>query len=169
MSTTRTPARSSGPPARPAKAGRSPRASRAASILALQRAAGNTTALALLRRANQVAEERSITLTLPGALDDAAVSSLTMGPNDPKNGPASVDIIRPTDANSVRLMQAAQTGWPDDATGTLVMRRRTPRGWVHQLTVTMERCTVASYVQGDDGNEWVGFHFRRAHIDHEGG
>lgn len=137
-------------------------------MLALQRAAGNASALALLRRANKVAEEPPITLTLPGVVEDAAVSSLSMGPSDATGGTTSVNIIRPTDANSPRLMQATQTGLPDDATGTLVMRKRTPRGWVHHMTLVMERCTVASYTLGDDGYEYVGFHFSWAHIDQQG-
>jgi hypothetical protein len=138
-------------------------------MLALQRTAGNASALALLRRANNVAEEPSISLTLPGVVDRAPVSSLSMGPRDAKGGTTSMSIIRPTDANSPRLMQATQTGLPDDATATLVMRKRTPRGWVHQMTLVMDRCTVASYTSSDGGYEYVGLHFSRAHIDQEGG
>jgi len=138
-------------------------------MLALQRPAGNASALALLRRAKKVTEEAPITLSLPGVVEHAAVSSLSMGPRDATGGTTSVSILRPTDANSPRLMQAAQTGLPDDATGSLAMRKRTPRGWVHQMTVVMERCTVDSYLPNDDGYEYVSFHFSQAHIDQQGG
>jgi hypothetical protein len=138
-------------------------------MLVLQRTAGNASALALLRRANNVADEPPISLTLPGVVDRAAVSSLSIGPSDGKGGTKSVSIIRPTDANSLPLMRAAQSALPDDATGTLVIRRWTPRGWVREVTLAMERCTVDSYTQNYDGYEYVGFHFSRAHIDREGG
>jgi hypothetical protein len=138
-------------------------------MLALQRTAGNASALALLRRTNNVADDPPISLSLPGVVDDAAVSSLGMGPSDGKGGTTSVSIIRPTDANSLPLIRAAQTAWPDDATGMLMMRRWTPHGWVRGLTLSMERCTVASYAQNDDGYEYVSFHFSQAHIDQQGG
>jgi len=138
-------------------------------MVALQRSAGNAATLALLRRANKAGEESPISLTLPGVVDHAAVSSWSMGPSDGKGGPTSVSIIRPTDGNSQRLMQAASTSWPDDATGTLVVRRRTSGGWVHALTVAMEHCTVVSYSAYDGRHESVSFHFTRARIDQPGG
>lgn len=116
-------------------------------MIALQRAVGNTSTVALLRRAGKITEEPPIMFTLPGVVDHAAVDSWSMGTN--RGEPTSVEILRPIDENSPRLMEANKRGWPDDATATLVVRRLTPLGWVRQLTLTMEHCLVASYQIGE--------------------
>ena len=117
-------------------------------MIALQRRAGNASTLALLRRAQKVADEAPITLTLPGVVDGAAASSWSLE-SDSRGRPTSLDITRPTDANSPALAKALTDGAPD-VEGRLVVRKLTPLGWVRQLTVTMADCIVDSYLINED-------------------
>jgi Type VI secretion system effector, Hcp len=112
-------------------------------MIALQRRAGNTSTLALLRRAGSLADDPPITLTLPGVVDHAAVSSWSLD-RDTRGGPTGLEITRPTDANSPALAKAMTDGSPVE--GRLVVRKLTPLGWVRQLTVTMTDCLIDSFV-----------------------
>jgi hypothetical protein len=116
-------------------------------MLALQRSAGNTSTTALLRRASARADEAPITLTLPGIVSDAVVSSWSFD-RDSRGETTGVEITRPTDADSPVLAKAMIDGPPVD--GRVVVRKLTPLGWVRQLTVTMDDCRVASFLVGRD-------------------
>lgn len=115
--------------------------------------------MALLRRARDVREESPVTLTLPGVVDRAAVSSWSIG-NSPH--PSDVSILRSTDADSPRLLRAATNG--ETGTAKLVVRKLTPLGWVHELTMTLEGCTVSSYQPGEK-DESVGLTFTGMQVE----
>jgi hypothetical protein len=131
----------------------------AAPLIALQRSAGNSSTLALLRRAHDVREESPITLTIPGVVERAAVSSwsITHGPH-----PSDLSLVRPTDSDSPRLFQAVTSG--AGGTATIVVRRLTPLGWVHQMTLTLEGCMVSSYQPGGTA-ESVGLTFTGLQVE----
>jgi type VI protein secretion system component Hcp len=128
-------------------------------MIALQRSAGNSSTVALLRRAHDVREQSPITLTIPGVVDHAAVSSWSLGGNP---HPGDLSLVRPTDADSPRLFRAVTDG--SGGTATLVVRKLTPLGWVHVLTITMEGCTVSSYQAGDK-DESVGLTFAGMQVE----
>lgn len=128
-------------------------------MIALQRSAGNSSAVALLRRAHVVREESPITLTIPGVVDRAAVSSWSLGGN---RHPSDLSLLRPTDADSPRLYRAVTSG--ATGTATLVVRKLTPLGWVHQLTVTFDGCTVSSYQPGER-DESIGLTFTGMQVE----
>ena len=130
-----------------------------APLIALQRSAGNSSTVALLRRAHDVREESPITLTIPGVVDHAAVSSWSMGST---RHPSDISLLRPTDADSSRLFRAVTNG--DTGTATLVVRKLTPLGWVHELTMTLEGCTVSSYRPGEK-DESVGLTFTGMEVE----
>jgi hypothetical protein len=116
-------------------------------MLALQRSAGNTSTMALLRRERPPVDERPMMLNLPGVAEHAAVWS--WGFDNPTRGtPTGLHITRLTDADSPALAKAARDGTPG-LTATLR---------VGPLTLTMEDCTVSSYDIGDRG-ESVGLSF----------
>ncbi|HET6870198.1 MAG TPA: type VI secretion system tube protein Hcp, partial [Solirubrobacteraceae bacterium] len=131
-------------------------ASGAAPLIALQRSAGNSSTVALLRRTR---EESPITLTIPGVVDRAAVSSWSLGGNP---HPSDLSVMRPTDSDSPRLFRAVTDG--ATGTATLVVRKLTPLGWVHQLTMTLEGCTVSSYQPGEN-DESVGLTFTGMQVE----
>ena len=159
MSAARTLVRRSAPPSRLADAGRTPRSS----VLALQRSAGNTSTMALLRRARGLTDEAPITLTLPGVVNEAVVSSWSFEHDARGEKTTVVDITRPTDADSPSLAKALTDGEPD-VEGRLVVRKLTPLGWVRQLTVTMAGCMVESFVVGE-GYESLRLTFSRVQVD----
>jgi type VI protein secretion system component Hcp len=128
-------------------------------MIALQRSAGNSSTVALLRRAHDVREESPITLTIPGIVDHAAVSSWSLGG---KPHPSDLSLVRPTDFDSPRLFRAVTNG--EYGTATLVVRKLTPLGWVHQLTMTLEGCTVGSYQAGEE-DESVGLTFTGMQVE----
>ncbi|MGN6871463.1 MAG: type VI secretion system tube protein Hcp [Solirubrobacteraceae bacterium] len=128
-------------------------------MIALQRSAGNSSTVALLRRAHDVRDEPPITLTIPGVVDHAAVSSWSLGGN---RHPSDLSLVRPTDPDSARLFRAVTDGTA--ATATLVVRKLTPLGWVHQLTMTLEDCVVSSYQQGEK-DESVGLAFTGMQVE----
>jgi type VI protein secretion system component Hcp len=111
-------------------------------MLALQRSAGNTSTLALLRRARARTDEAPMTLTLPGIVSDAVVSSWSFD-RDSRSEITGVEITRPTDADSPVLAKAMIDG--PRVEGRVVVRKLTPAGWVRQLTVTMDDCSVSSF------------------------
>jgi len=113
-------------------------------MIALQRAAGNASTLALLRRARTIADDPPVALTLPGLVDGAAVSSWDLE-RDVQGTPGALALTRPIDANSQVLAKALFDGAPG-IEGTLVVRRLTPLGWVRQLTVRMADCMVDQYL-----------------------
>jgi type VI protein secretion system component Hcp len=115
-----------------------------APLIALQRSAGNSSTVALLRRTHDVREESPITLSIPGVVDRAAVSSWSLGGGA---HPSELSLLRATDADSPRLSRAVTDG--ATGTATLVVRKLTPLGWVHQMTMTFEGCTVSSYQLGE--------------------
>jgi type VI protein secretion system component Hcp len=117
-------------------------------VIALQRSAGNTSAMALLRRALEHADETPVTLTLPGVVDGAAVSSWSLDNDMRGERVTGLHITRPTDTDSPVLAKALTDGAPA-GTATLVVRKLTPLGWVRQLTLTMEDCVVSSYQVGE--------------------
>jgi type VI protein secretion system component Hcp len=131
----------------------------AAPLIALQRSVGNSSTVALLRRARDVREESPITLTIPGVVDHATVSSWSIG-NSPH--PSDLSLLRPTDSDSPRLFRAVTNG--GTATATLVVRKLTPLGWVHELTMTLEGCTVSSYQAGEK-DESVGLTFAGMQVE----
>jgi type VI protein secretion system component Hcp len=135
------------------------RSSGAAPLIALQRRAGNSSTVALLRRAHEGHEESPATLTIPGVVDRAAVYSWSIG-NSPR--PSDLSLVRPTDADSPRLLRAVTNG--ETATATLVVRRLTPLGWVRSLTLTLEGCTVNSYQPGER-DESVGLTFTGMQVE----
>jgi len=130
-----------------------------ASLIGLQRTAGNASTVALMRRAHDVRDESPITLTIPGVVEHAAVSSWSIG-----NSPRATDLslVRPTDADSARLFQAVTSG--AGGTATLVVRKLTPLGWVHRLTMTLEGCLVSSYQPGGE-SESVGLTFTGMQVE----
>jgi type VI protein secretion system component Hcp len=132
-------------------------------MLALQRRAGNASTMALLRRAQKVTEESPTTLTVPGLVDDAAVSSWSLDGDMRGQRATGLHISRPTDADSPVLAKALTSGAPD-VTATLVVRKLTPLGWVRQLTVTMEGCMVSSYQPGEN-YESVGLTFTAMRVE----
>jgi Type VI secretion system effector, Hcp len=128
--------------AAPGQAAHRTRAPGQASVIGLQRSAGNASTSALVRRAR----EAPMTLSLPGMADHIAVSAWSL--EGPREHP-SLSITRVADSDSPRLMQALERGEPE-ATATLVVAKLTPLGWVRQLTLTMDHCVVSSYsAQGD--------------------
>lgn len=127
-----------------------------ASVIALQRSAGNASTLALLRRARRIEDEPPVTLTISGLVDGAAVSSWSLS-HDGRSQAVELQITRPVDTNSPVLAKAMIDGVPGSE-GRLVVRRLTPLGWVDQLTVTMEDCMVAEYaVHGNEESAWLRF------------
>jgi type VI protein secretion system component Hcp len=128
-------------------------------MVALQRSAGNASTVALMRRAHDVRDESPITLTIPGIVDHAAVSSWSLGG---MRGPTDLHLVRRTDADSPRLFQAVASG--GGGTGILVVRKLAPLGWVHVLTITMEGCTVSSYEAGGS-DESVGLTFTEMQVE----
>jgi type VI protein secretion system component Hcp len=112
-------------------------------MMAFQRAAGNASTLALLRRARKIGDEPPVTLTLGGLVDGVTVSSWNLE-RDTRGTAAGLALTRPIDAASPVLAQALFDGAPG-IDGTLVVRRLTPLGWVRQLTVRMADCMVDQY------------------------
>jgi hypothetical protein len=49
-------------------------------------------------------------------------------------------------------------------TATLVVRKLTPLGWVHHLTMTLEDCAVSAYQAGEN-DESVGLTFTRMEVE----
>ncbi len=135
------------------------RSSRAAPLIALQRRAGNSSTVALLRRAHDLREESPTMLTIPGVVDGAAVSSWSLGGGA---HPSDLSLLRPTDADSPRLMRAETDGTA--GTATLVVRKLTPLGWVRSLTLTLEGCTISSYQAGEK-DESVGLTFTGMQVE----
>jgi hypothetical protein len=128
-------------------------------MIALQRAAGNASTVALLRHTGKLTEEPPITLTIPGVVDGAAVDTWSFGPGD---HPTFVGLMRTTDADSARLRRALTDGTTGSA--TLVMRKLTPLGWVRVHKLTMEGCTVDSY-QASGEYEQVGLSFTAMELE----
>jgi len=131
-------------------------------MIALQRSAGNASALALLRRASNTTLQAPITLTLPGVVDGAAVStwSIHRGSRAPVT---EVELTRPTDSDSPRLAKALMEDAPG-ATATLLVRKLTPLGWIRDLAVTFEECTVTSFEShGEFDSLWL--RFTRMEVD----
>jgi type VI protein secretion system component Hcp len=112
-------------------------------MIALQRSAGNASALALLRRASNPIHQSPIALTLPGIVDSAAVS--TWHVNAGMRQPATVvELTRPTDADSPRLAKALAEG-ALSTTATLLVGKLTPLGWTRDMTVTFSDCSISSF------------------------
>ena len=130
-----------------------------ASVVALQRTAGNASTVALMRRARDVRDEPPITLTIPGVVDHAAVSSWSLGGT---RRPTDLSLVRRTDADSPRLFQAVTNG--AGGTATLVVRKLTALGWVHSMTLTLEGCTVSSYQAGGT-DESIGLTFTEMQVE----
>jgi type VI protein secretion system component Hcp len=128
-------------------------------MIALQRTAGNAAVLTLLRRARKDSDEPPITLTIPGVVDHAVVSSWSLGGN---RHPTDLSLERPTDSDSPRLFRAVTEG--ATGTATLVVRRLTPQGWVLDLKLTLEGCTVSSYQLGGK-DESVGLTFTGMQVE----
>ena len=112
-------------------------------MFALQRAAGNTSTLALLRRARKIEDEPPVALTLQGLVDGAAVSAWNLE-RDLRGTTTALELTRPIDANSPVLAKALFDGAPG-ISGTLVVRKLTPLGWIRRLTVAMAECMVDQY------------------------
>jgi len=126
-------------------------------MIALQRSAGNASALALLRRASDVSHEAPITLTLPGVVDGAAVSTWSIFRGDARLPVTEVELTRPTDSDSPRLAKALMEGAPA-ATATLLVRKLTPLGWIVYQTVTFADCMVSSFeTHGEYDSMWLKF------------
>jgi hypothetical protein len=151
----------SAPTAGATTAVRPPRSHGVASMLALQRSAGNTSTMALLRRARKLTDEAPITLTLPGVVNEAVVSSWSFD-RDTQGKVTAVEITRPTDADSPSLAKARTDGPPVE--GRVVVRRLTPHGWVRSLTVTMADCLVDAF-RVHDGYEWLRLAFSRVQVE----
>ena len=130
-----------------------------APLIALQRSAGNSSTVALLRRAHDARQESPIKLTIPGVVERAAVSSWSIGGSP---HPSDLSLLRPTDSDSPRLLQAVTNGASGRA--TLVVRKLTPLGWVHQTTMTLEGCAVSSYQLGEK-DESVGLTFTGMQVE----
>lgn len=128
-------------------------------MIGLQRTAGNASTVALMRRAHDVRDESPITLTIPGVVDHAAVSSWSVGGT---RRPTDLSLVRRTDIDSPRLFQAVTNG--AGGTAAIVVRKLTPLGWVHQMTLTLEGCTVRSY-QADGSDESVGLMFTEMQVE----
>lgn len=125
-------------------------------MIALQRSAGNASALALLRRAGDAGLQAPITLTLPGVVDSAVVSSWHMH-GDSRQQITDVELTRPTDSDSPRLAKAYIEG-ARGVTATLLVRKRTPLGWIRDRTVTLNDCWIASFSsQGELDSVWLRF------------
>src|SRR5436305_9638967 len=92
-----------------------------ASVIGLQRTAGNASTMALMRRAHDVRDESPITLTIPGVVDHAAVSSWSVGGT---RRPTDLSLVRRTDIDSPRLFQAVTNG--AGGTAGIVVRKPTP-------------------------------------------
>lgn len=131
-------------------------------MIALQRSAGNTSTMALLRRARGRVDETPVTLTLPGVVDGAAVSSWSLE-NGIRGQAVGLEITRLTDADSPALAKALTDGAPD-VDGRLVVRKLTPLGWVRELTLTMADCMIDSFVTHRD-YESLRLSFRRVQVD----
>jgi hypothetical protein len=116
-------------------------------MLALQRSAGNTSALALLRRERTPDDEPPMTLSLPGVAEHAALSSWSFD-HATRGAPTGIHLTRSPDADSPALAKALHDGTPG-VTATLR---------VHKLIVTLENCMISSYLVGDNG-ESVGLTF----------
>jgi hypothetical protein len=129
-------------------------------MVALQRSAGNTSTMAVLRRAREVTDEAPITLTLPGVVNDAVVSSWSFD-RDFRSQVTAVEITRPTDADSPVLAKALTDGPPVE--GRVVVRKLTPLGWTRQLTLTMADCLVESFLT-HDGYESLRLTFSRVQV-----
>jgi hypothetical protein len=130
-------------------------------MLALQRSAGNTSTMALLRRARKLTDEAPITLTLPGVVNDAVVSSWSFD-RDFRGQVTAVEITRPTDTDSPILAKALTDGPPVE--GRVVVRKLTPLGWIRQHTVTMTDCLVESFMT-HGGYESLRLTFSRVQVD----
>lgn len=128
-------------------------------MIALQRAAGNTSTVALLRHAGKLTREPPITLTISGVVDGAAVDTWSFGVGQP---PTVLGMMRTTDSDSPRLRRALTDGTTGSA--TLLMRKLTPLGWVRVLKLTLEGCTVASY-QLVGEYEWVELNFTAMELE----
>jgi hypothetical protein len=135
-------------------------------VIALQRSVGNSSTVALMRRAHDVREEAPITLTIPELVDGATVSSWSLEYDGHQNL-VGLNMTRPTDADSPRLARAMTTGWPADVAATFIVRRLTPLGSIRVLTITMDNCLVNSYSSHGDYDS-VGLTFTRAHLDRGG-
>jgi len=122
-------------------------------MLALQRTAGNASTVALLRRERTPLDEPPMALSLPGVADHAALWSWSFD-NESRGRPTGLHIMRPTDADSPALARAAREGTPG-VTATLRVR------W---LTLTMDDCTISSYVVGNHG-ESLGLTFTGLHLE----
>jgi hypothetical protein len=147
---------------RSASPGRPGRASGATSLFALQRGAGNASALALLRRARKIDDEPPVALTLQGLVDGAAVSSWSLD-RDTRGKTDGLELTRPIDANSPIFAKALFDEAPG-IDGTLVVRRLTPLGWVRRLTIAMADCVVDQYAI-HDGYESVRLTFTGLQVE----
>jgi hypothetical protein len=130
-------------------------------VLALQRSAGNTSTMALLRRARKLTGQAPVTLTLPGVVTDAVVSSWRLD-RDVRGQATALEITRPTDADSPILAKALTDGPPVE--GRVVVRKLTPLGWIRELTVTMAGCLVESFVT-HEGYESLRLTFSRVQVE----
>jgi hypothetical protein len=124
-----------------------------ASMLALQRTAGNASTLALLRRERSAVDEPPMTLSLPGVSEHIALWSWSFD-NESHGRPTGLHITRPTDADSPTLAKAAREG---SAGVTATLRAR-------QLTLTLDDCAISSYVVGDRA-ESLGLTFTGLHLE----
>jgi hypothetical protein len=122
-------------------------------MIALQRSAGNASTLALLRRERTQVDEPPMTLSLPGVAEHAALWSWSFD-TESRGTPTGLHITRQTDADSPALAKAARDGTPGI---TAVLR-------VRQLTLTLEDCTISSYIVGDQG-ESVGLTFTGMRVE----
>lgn len=131
-------------------------------MLALQRSAGNASALALMRRARKIDDEPPVALTLRGVVEGTAVSSWSLD-RDTRGTTSGLEMTRPVDADSPVLAKALFDGAPG-VEGTLLVRRLTPLGWVRELTVTMADCMVDQYAI-HEGYESVRLTFSRIQVE----
>ena len=128
-------------------------------MIGLQRTAGNASTVALMRRSHDVRDEPPITLTIPGVVDHAAVSSWSLGG---ARHSTDLSVVRRTDADSPRLFQAVTNG--AGGTATIVVRKLTSLGWVHQMTLALDGCMVSSYQAGGT-DESVGLTFTEMQVE----
>jgi hypothetical protein len=131
-------------------------------MLALQRSAGNASALALMRRARKIDDEPPVALTLRGVVEGAAVSSWSLD-RDTRGTTSGLEMTRPVDADSLVLGKARFDGAPG-VEGTLLVHRLTPLGWVRELTITMADCMVGQYAI-HERYESVRLTFSRVQVD----
>ncbi len=131
----------------------------AASVVALQRSAGNASTVALMRRAHDMRDQSPTTLTILGVVDHAAVSSWSLGGT---RRPTELNLVRRTDADSPRLFEAVTHG--GGGVATLVVRKLTPLGWVRQMTVTLQGCVISSYQAGGT-DESIGLTFTEMQVE----